>query len=124
MNDSPRGTICVVDDDGAVRESTAALLEAAGYAVQSFATADDLLSNAGFDEAHCLLLDLNMPGMSGLSQLEILRTRGITIPAIVFTGNGEGLNARMTRAGVLTVLSKPVHEEELLLWIETALKQR
>lgn len=115
-------TISIVDDDRAVRESTAALLEAAGYAVESFASADDFLHRRGSVDDQCLLLDLNMPGLSGLELLELLRSQGTSTPAIVLTANGERLSARMTRAGVLKVLRKPVSESELLRWIETALK--
>jgi len=116
------GTICVIDDDRAVRESTVALLDSAGYTVKAFSSADDLLRLSGSENAHCFLLDINMPGLNGLQLLELLRSRGIATPAIILTANGERLNTRMTRAGVLTVLRKPVSEADLLLWIETALK--
>ena len=115
-------TICVIDDDQAVRESAVALLESAGYTVMPFASADDFLRQSDLESANCLLCDLNMPGLNGLELLELLRSRGVTAPAIVLTANGERSNARMTRAGVLKVLRKPVSEAELLQWIETALK--
>jgi len=123
MIESRDNTICVIDDDRAVRESTAALLESAGYDVKSFASADDFLGQSGSENISCFLLDLNMPGMSGLELLELLRSREIATPAIVLTANGERLNARMTRAGVLKILRKPVSEADLLQWIETALGQ-
>jgi FixJ family two-component response regulator len=124
MIEKGRNTICVIDDDHAVRESTLALLESAGYTVKSFASADEFLRHPGLEEANCLLFDLNMPGLSGLELLELLRSRGIGIPAIVLTADGERFNARMTRAGVLKVLRKPVSEADLLQWIETALQPR
>jgi two-component system response regulator FixJ len=122
MIEAGGNTICVIDDDQAVRESTAALLESAGYTVMPFASADDFLRHPYLGNANCLLCDLNMPGLSGLELLELLRSRGITAPAIVLTANAERSSARMTRAGVLKVLRKPVSEAELLQWIETALK--
>ena len=117
-------TVCVIDDDRAVRESMVALLESVGYRVETFASADDFLRHPGSENAGCLLCDLNMPGLSGVELLELLRSRGIAAPAIVLTANGERLGARMTRAGVLKVLRKPVPEADLLQWIETALKPR
>jgi two-component system response regulator FixJ len=124
MIETRGNTICVVDDDRAVRESTAALLESAGYAVKSFASADEFLRHSGSQEANCLLFDLNMPGLSGLELLELLRSREIATPAIVLTADGRWSNARMTRAGALKVLRKPVSEVDLLQWIETALRPR
>jgi FixJ family two-component response regulator len=101
-----------------------ALLESVGYTVKPFASADDFLRHPGSENADCLLCDLNMPGLSGVELLELLRSRGIAVPAIVLTANGERLDARTTRAGVLKVLRKPVPEADLLQWIEAALKPR
>ncbi len=124
MTETSGATICIIDDDRAVRESAVALLESAGYKAKSFASADDFLRHPGSENADCLLCDLNMPSLSGLELLELLRSRGITAPAIVLTANGERFGARMTRAGVLKVLRKPVSEADLLQWIEIALKPR
>ena len=124
MTKTNGATICVIDDDGAVRESTVALLESAGYTVKPFASADEFLRRPASQNADCLLCDLNMPGLNGLELLELLRSRGITAPAIILTANGERAGARMMRAGVLKVLHKPVSEADLLQWIETALKPR
>lgn len=124
MTDTRGDTICVIDDDRAVRESTVALLETAGYAVKPFGSADDFLRHPDSKNANCLLCDLNMPGLNGLEMLELLRSRGTMTPAVVLTADGGRLSARMTRAGVLTVLRKPVSEEHLLQWIETALRPR
>lgn len=124
MTQASGATICVIDDDRAVRESTVALLETAGYTVKPFASADDFLRHPTSQAADCLLCDLNMPGLNGLELLELLRSRGITAPAIILTANGERPGERMTRAGVLKVLRKPVSEADLLQWIETALKPR
>jgi FixJ family two-component response regulator len=124
MTETRADTICVIDDDQAVRESMVALLEASGYTVKPFASADDFLRRQGSQSTDCLLLDLNMPGLNGLELLELLRSRGVTAPAIVLTANGERFGARLTRAGVLKVLHKPVSETDLLQWIETALASR
>jgi len=124
MSESRGATICVIDDDRAVLESTVALLESSGYTVKPFASADEFLRRPGSENTDCLLLDLNMPGLNGLELLELLRSRRITAPAVILTANGERFSARMTRAGVLKVLRKPVSEADLLHWIEAALESR
>src|ERR1700753_4196741 len=95
-----RGTVYIVDDDDSVRDSARALLESYDHAVQDFASARDIL--AAFDHLveGCLLLDLNMPEMGGIELLELLRSRGDTIPVIVVTAqNDVGMLERARRAG-------------------------
>jgi two-component system, LuxR family, response regulator FixJ len=113
-------TICIVDDDDAVRDSIRAILVSAGYAVSAYASAAGLLEDPAVEGADCLLFDLNMPEMSGLELLESLRSRGVATPALFLTANGERSSARMSSAAVLKVFRKPVSDEELLQWIETA----
>ncbi|HTT99068.1 MAG TPA: response regulator [Rhizomicrobium sp.] len=124
MVESNGWAICVIDDDIAVRESTVMLLETAGYTVKSFASADELFSYSGIADIRCFVVDFHMPGLNGVELLESLRARGIDTPTIVLTGNGERLSERMTRAGVLKILRKPASEDDILQWIETALKSR
>ncbi len=123
MGDDRAKTICVVDDDDGVRDSIGAVLTAFGYAVKSYASATDLLGRPGAENADCLLLDMNMPGMTGLELLELLRSRGTTTPALLLTANGTHLNNRMARAGVVKIIFKPVSDEDLLGWIEKACAQ-
>lgn len=85
------GTVCVVDDNDDVRDSTRALLESCGYVVKAFASAEDYLRHPGAEDADCLLLDLNMPGMNGLELLEVLRSCGTATATIVLTANGDPL---------------------------------
>ena len=123
MNDArTRKTICVVDDDADVRDSIRAILESCGYVVRTYSSASALLGRRGAVDHDCLLLDLNMPEMNGVELLERLRAQGVATPAIFLTGNGNGLKARMKRAGALKVLYKPVSDEDLLFWIELACK--
>jgi two-component system response regulator FixJ len=106
-----RGTIYIVDDDESVRDSARALLEAYDHTVEDFASAKDILSSFDrFDEG-CLLLDLNMPEMGGIEFLELLRSRGDTIPVIVVTAqNDSAMLDRARRAGAYAVLEKPVDD--------------
>jgi CheY-like chemotaxis protein len=112
--------IIIVDDDDGVRDSTRVLLEAHGFAAAGFAGADAFLEKNGADGASCLLLDVQMPGTSGLELLEQLRTRAIAIPVIMMTANVERASARAVQAGALTVLRKPFSEDELLKWLNFA----
>lgn len=113
--------VFVVDDDGPVRESTCALLEAHGMAVSAYASPTDFLGQAAVQQGDCLLLDNHMPGMTGLELVDVLRTRNIAIPIIMFTGGSDPvMKERARRAGVLMVLDKPVNEDYLLQAIAIA----
>ena len=116
--------ICVVEDDDAVRASARLLLEAFGYVVRDYASAEALLADAAAtDSACCFLLDFHLGGMTGLELLERLRARGVQTPAIILTANASHLNERYRRAKVLTVLRKPAPVAYLLAWIEKACSQ-
>ena len=113
--------IYLVDDDDAVRDSARALLEVHGLTVRDFPSAAALLEQTRGEGADCLVLDLHMPGLSGLELLELLRKRGILVPAILLTGRFDSaLSERMTKAGTLATLQKPVETPVLLEWIGRA----
>lgn len=112
--------VVIVDDDDAVRDSTCVLLESSGYDCRSYISADDFLEKTGGCLGDCLLLDVQMPGTSGVELLELLRARGIATPVILMTANVERLGNRGTEAGALTVLRKPFAEDVLLQWIARA----
>lgn len=109
----------IIDDDDAVRDSTRALLESYGYEVRDHASAEHFLKEAGL-KPDCLLVDQHMPGMTGLDLLEHLRARGDQTPALMMTGRSDPtLEPRAARIGV-KLLHKPVPEELLVQWIESA----
>lgn len=113
--------IHLVDDDDAVRESLRLLLEVHGLKVEAFASANALLDETRGEGADCLLLDLHMPGLSGLELLELLRKRGILAPAIILTGRYDPLlSLRISKANVFAVLQKPPCTNTLLASIERA----
>lgn len=116
--------ICIVEDDDAVRASARLLLEAVGYTVREHASAETVLTDAAAMTAACFLTDYQLGGMTGLDLLERLRERGIRSPAILMTANTNHSAERCRRAGVLTVLQKPVPAEDLLAWIENACSTR
>ena len=120
MGESKLRTIHVVDDDYDVRDSMRVLLDSLGFKVRTFASAAEYLSAPAGEVADCMLLDLQMPGMTGLELLETLRARNIQAPAIIVTSNDGKFDPRMARAGVLAVLRKPVAGAALLQAIDQA----
>ena len=114
----------IVDDDDGVRDSTCVLLESSGYACRGFSSAADFLAKTEGRGGDCLLLDVQMPGTSGIELLDHLRTRGIRTPAILMTANVERVGERAAQVGALTVLRKPFAEETLLRWIAVACGQK
>lgn len=116
--------IAVIDDDDAVRDSTCVLLEAFGHTIAAFASAADFLADPRVANFDCLLLDLQMPGMSGIEMLEALRARGIATPVIILTGNGARRSPRLAKANVTTVLRKPVASDLLLEAVASAFKTK
>jgi len=116
-------TVCAVDDDEAVRDSLRALLESYDMSVREYASAMDFLADMDTHQAEpdCMLLDLHMPGLSGIELLEILRRRRNPIPVIILTGRGDdGLRVRARSLGATALLDKPVAEEVLISTIKTA----
>jgi RNA polymerase sigma factor (sigma-70 family) len=116
------GTVFIVDDDDAVRDSLALMLGLKGFRTQCFAGGASFL--ASFDAAApgCVLLDLRMPGMTGLEVQAELERRGSSLPVIVVTAHGDVSTARdALKAGALDFLEKPVDDALLLEVIEHAL---
>ena len=107
-------TICIVDDDEAVRDSLSLLLESGGLATRSYGNADAFLA-AGAQDMACLILDLHMPGISGLELLRLLRRRGLSLPVFVVSGRRDPLlDAEVQAAGATDMLSKPFDDQLLL----------
>ena len=120
MSDS--GTVFIVDDDEAVRRGLSALLGAKGYRTETFATAEHFLEHAPGAGPACLLVDIRMPGMSGLDLQRELRRRGSALPVIVITGHGDVPMARAAlKNGAVDFLEKPFDSEALLAAVGEAL---
>ncbi len=107
-------TIFIVDDDEAVRDSLRWLLEANGYRVQCFASAEDFLSSYDTTQLSVLIADVRMPGMSGLELQEALIARNSPIPIVFITGHGDVPMAVSTmKKGAVDFLEKPFNEADL-----------
>ncbi|VVD90195.1 response regulator transcription factor [Pandoraea terrigena] len=115
-------TVFVVDDDEAVRDSLRWLLEANGYHVRGFASAEEFLSHYNGHQLGCLILDVRMPGMSGLELQEKLVENRFNIPIIFVTGHGDVPMAVDTmKKGAMDFIEKPFDEAELRAQVERML---
>ncbi|XAL98668.1 response regulator [Phycisphaeraceae bacterium D3-23] len=115
-------TVYVVDDDAAVRDSLQWLLESVGMSVKSFASANALLAEADESCRGCLVVDLRLPGLSGLDLMDQLNGKGIHLPTIMITGHGDVTAAvRAMKAGAIDFIEKPFNDEILLDRVRAAL---
>ncbi len=120
-----RFVIAIVDDDSSVREGAADLLNAMGFAAETFACADDFLKSAHRDGTSCLITDMRMPGMTGLALHQHLVASGTVIPTILITAFPNPADrARALKAGVHCYLPKPFDEMDLLACLRSALEPR
>src|SRR6516165_12109879 len=107
--------VCVIDDDSLVRESLSRLLRSAGLKVQAFASAQEFLASRPSEAPSCLVLDVQMPGISGLELQRQLRNGESRVPIVFMTGYGDiPMSVRAMRAGAFEFLTKPCRDEELL----------
>ena len=124
MTERP-ATIAIVDDDPSVRRGLERLLRSAGYRVESFASAPEFLARSGSPDLDCLILDVSLPGQTGLHLHDALLAHGQHIPVIFITGHGDAaMAARAMKAGAADFLSKPFEDEVLLRAIEQAMAKR
>lgn len=115
-------TVFIVDDDAAIRDALSQLLETAGFQVESHADGSTFLAAFMGDRPGCVLLDIAMPGMSGLEVQAALKARGVPTPVIFLTGHGDiPLAVRAVQAGAVDFLEKPVQGGMLLERIRRAL---
>jgi two-component system, LuxR family, response regulator TtrR len=119
----PRGLVYVVDDDDAVRDSMRWLLEGNGFTVRCFADAESLLRTLPQErQALCLVLDVRMPGMSGIELHEKLLSQSVQIPVIFVTGHGDvPMAVESMKRGAVDFLEKPFNDVELCALIDKAL---
>ena len=122
MLDKPRCIISVVDDDESVREATGARMKSLGFGARTFSSALEFLASSDIEDTSCMVVDINMPHMTGVELHRRLIDLGYTIPTILITAYpDEEVRARVLADGVICYLVKPFDDEDLLHCIRLAL---
>ena len=117
-------TVFVVDDDATIREALAGLIRSVGLRVEVFAACQDFLFRPLPDVPSCLILDVRLPGLSGLDLQRQLSESGNRIPVIFMTGHGDiPMSVRAMKAGAVEFLTKPFRDQDLLDAIQTAIER-
>ena len=116
--------IAVVDDDAAVRNSLKFSLELDGFAVRTYADAAELLGSGSLTDLQCLIVDQNMPRMTGLELIAKLRARGVEVPALLVSGHLTPAVTRQASAAGILVVEKPFLGNGLLESIHAAVGAR
>ena len=116
--------IHIVDDDSAIRQSLSLLMKSAVISAATYDSAEDFLKNYKSAKNECILLDIRMPGMSGLELLEELTKRNIPIPVIFITGHGDiSMAVQAMRSGATDFIEKPFDSDFLIRRIQDCLKE-
>lgn len=116
--------IAIVDDDPSVREGLSSLIRSAGLRVATFATAQEFLALPGTEAPSCLVLDLQLPGLSGLDLQKRMTEVGLEIPIVFLTGHGNiPASVQAMKAGAVEFLTKPFDDRELLRAIHEAVER-
>ena len=116
--------IAIVDDDASVQRGLQRLIRSAGWKVETFASAQEFLARSRTELPNCVLLDLKLPGLSGLDLQKRMAEVGLEIPIVFLTGHGNiPVSVQAMKAGAVQFLTKPVDEQELLQAIEEAVER-
>ena len=120
----PDAIVFVVDDEDSMRAALRSLIRSAGLEVETFASAREFLARPPAERASCLVLDVRMPGLSGLELQEQMAASGVEMPIIFVTGHGDvPTSVRAMKAGAVEFLTKPFSDLELLQAVESALRR-
>ena len=115
--------ISVIDDDASVRAATSKFLRSHGYTVQAYSSAEHFLQSGGLNETSCVIADLQMPGMTGLQLLTMMRAQGYGVPFIFITAfPDETTRTRALQEGAICFLSKPFAGPTLIDCLGVALQ--
>ena len=119
-----KAIIAIVDDDPWARDGLHRLIRSVGWRAEAFASAQEFLARPGADKPSCLVLDLQLPGVSGLDLQKRMAEVGLEIPIVFLTGHGDiPASVQAIKAGAVEFLTKPVSEEKLLHAIQEALER-
>ena len=121
---STGATVFVVDDDPSMREALSSLIRSVKLGVETFSSAREFLRRSRPDTASCLVLDVRLPGLNGLELQQHLIRKGVHLPIIFITGQGDiPMSVRAIKAGALEFLTKPFRKQDLLRAIEQAIER-
>ena len=124
MSNGDARTVFIVDDDAGVRESIKDLVESVGLRAESFPTAREFLSSDRPDGPSCLVLDVRLPGISGLDLQHEMRKAGVKIPIIFISGHADvPMSVKAVKSGAFEFLTKPFRDQDLLDVIQRALSR-
>jgi DNA-binding NtrC family response regulator len=116
--------VCIIDDELSIRESLSDLLQSTGLNVRTFASAQEFLGSLSLDDAACLLLDVQLPGISGLDLQQELCRSGAEVPIIFMTGHGDiPTSVRAMKAGAIEFLTKPLRDQDLLSAVKLGIER-
>jgi FixJ family two-component response regulator len=116
-------TVFVIEDDISVREALCGLLQSVGLQVQAFATPVDLLANGRFGDASCMVVDIRLPGMSGLDFQATLAQEKVKTPLVFMSGHGDvPMTVRAMKAGAVDFLTKPFRDQDMLDAVTAAIE--
>ena len=117
-------TIFVIDDDASVRKSLSRLLDSVGFSAESFASADEFLKRERFEGIGCIVLDVRMPGLSGMDLQDELNKADYSMPIIFITGHGDiPMSVQAMKKGAVDFLPKPFDEDQLLDALRKAIER-
>ncbi len=120
---TPRRRISIVDDDASIREALKSLMRSVRFDVEAFASAEEFLASERVNDTACLILDVNLPGMSGFELQRHLHAEHRGIPIIFITAHAdEASRQRALKSGAVEFLSKPVRRDPLFKAIQSAIE--
>jgi len=117
------GIVAIVDDDEPLREALGSVMKAAGFSARAFPSAEEFLASPHRENTSCLILDIRLPGMSGLELQKRLLDANCPVPIVFLTAHGDAsLRDSVMKAGASGYLNKPVRSDALLKEIRTAIE--
>jgi FixJ family two-component response regulator len=119
-----KAVIAIVDDDASVRQGLERLIRSSGFQAETFASAQEFLARVGVEAPSCVVLDLQMPGLTGLELQKQMAEVGLETPIVFLTGHGNiPTTVQAMKAGAIEFLTKPVEEQDLLRAIREAIER-
>ena len=116
--------VYIIDDDASVREGVGELIRSVGLGVQTFASSQEFLDSKRADAPGCLILDVRLPGRSGLEFQKVLQSLSIPLPVIFISAHGDvPISVRAMKSGAIEFLTKPLREQELLDAVHAGIEQ-